>query len=408
MEAFVEEAKTYEECIEKISKKFGPHAKITKVKNEKKQYLLGLIEKDIVRVNFYIPNNIPIKEEEYEAPKSRDISKFTPPNEADARLSIMEMGASKSDNIKAHVTPIIEKVRQERTYPNKTSEEETLNTSEEDIKKLAQTVEKLAEQITQKTGSSEEHENIIKIAEILEDNDFTPKYIRSIKDKIKNNFSLIQLDDFDLLQEQVIKWIAEAIKIKTENYELTETGKVISLVGPTGIGKTTSIAKLAAYYVIEVSRKVGKLLDVKVITTDGYRMAAADQMKTYCKHMKIPMEVAYTASDLHKFLELYKNKADVICVDTTGRSPSDYAKILEMQRDFEVIDKTYAETYLAISAGSKAMDMKEIMKNYSGFEYSGLIITKLDETVTVGSLISVLAESDTPISFITTGCTKNC
>ncbi len=414
MEAFVEEAATFEKCIEKIKSKYGPNVKITRRESQKKQYLLGLIEKEVIKVKFHLQNDPfdPNSEDDFELQtkkaepvtiqtKAKAQTRFIPPDDETSRLDIMHNAASLSPAIKEQISPYLDNASKNKKKDSNESSSESA--SGEELQKLAQTVELLAKQISENGGSSEEHENIKKIEELLEENDFTPKYIRTIKERIKKDLSLAQLDDFDFLQKKVITWIAEAIKIKLENYTLADKGKVICLVGPTGIGKTTSIAKLAAYYVIEVSRKVGKLLDVKIVSTDGYRIGASDQMRKYCKHMKLPLVIPENSSELHKYLELYKDQADIVCIDTTGRSPSDYAKILEMQRFIDVIDKENSETYLAVSAVSKSMDIKEIMKQYSGFDYSSIIITKLDETVTVGSIISVLAENDVPISFITTG-----
>ncbi len=404
MEAFVEEAATEKECLDKIYGKFGPRAEITSSETIKRRHLLGLIEKKVVRMRFYIPK---ASSQQSEIPQpitvqTKTSENFIPPDETESKMAIMETAALKTPGIKDRITPYMEKIQQEKKKTHAGSEK-TAEASSEELKKLAETVEKLAERITQKSDSSNEHENISKIAELLEDNDFTPKYIRQTKDRIKKEFSLVQLDDFDFMQRKIVEWIAESIKIKNEDFSLEDRGRIISLVGPTGIGKTTSIAKLAAYYVIEVSRKVDKLLNVQIITTDAYRIGAYAQINKYCEHMKIPLAPASTAAELHKYLDLYKESADVICIDTTGRSPSDYAKILEMQEFFEVIDKNLAQTYLAISAVSKAMDIREIIKQYKGFDYTSLIITKLDETATVGSVISVLSECEIPISFITTG-----
>ncbi len=406
MEAFVEEAATEKECLEKIYGKFGPSVEITSSETLKKSQFFGLREKNIVRMKFYIPTPSS-KPTEIPKPitiKTKPLEPFTPPDEAESRMAIMQEAVLKTPGIKDRISPYMEQVQKQQKMPlNKNKTQDAEPAGSEDLKKLAETVEKLAEKITNQSPSDDEHENIKKIAELLEDNDFTPKYIRLTKERIKEELSLSQLDDFDFLQRKIVEWIAEGIRIQPESFSLEDKGRIISLVGPTGIGKTTSIAKLAAYYVIEVSRKVGQLLNVQVITTDAYRIGAYAQINKYCEHMKIPLAPANNAAELHKYLDLYKDSADIICIDTTGRSPSDYAKILEMQEFFEVIDKSLAKTYLAISAVSKAMDIKEIIKHYKGFDYTSLIITKLDETATVGSIISVLSECEIPISFITTG-----
>ncbi len=406
MEAFVEEAATYEKCLEKIKSKYGPNIVITRTETQNQRSFFGLFEKDKIKLTFSI-RETPI--EISTAPlqtKPASPEKFIPPNEEESRLTILQREAAKSEKVRARVDPYLNPPKKEskKTSQNETEDSEAAEFySKEEVKQLAQTVEKLAAQIASNQIPSAEHENIVKITEILEENDFTPKYIRSIKEKLKQKLSLLKLDDFDFVQKQVINWIADSIKIKPETYGLQDKGRIISLVGPTGNGKTTTLTKLAAYHLVESSRKLDKLLNVQIITIDGYRIGATFQIKKYCEHMNMPLAIAERPGDLKKYLDLYKDSADIICIDTTGRSPSDYAKILEMQRFFEFIDKELAETHLVVSAIAKANDIKEIIKQYKPFEYGSLIVTKLDETKNVGSIISVLDESEIPVSFVTTG-----
>ena len=220
--------------------------------------------------------------------------------------------------------------------------------------------------------------------------------------------SLAELNDFELVQKKVLDWIASSIQIKleeTNNDDPSKKQKLIALVGPTGIGKTTTLAKLAAYYILAVSKLEKHSLDVRVITIDQYRIGAAFQIKKYCEHMGIPLIIATDPLDLHKYLDLYKDSADIICIDTTGRSPTDPEKILEMQKYFDEIEPGRIETHLVVSAVTKAADIIEIIKQYSVFNFSSLIITKLDETAHVGSIISVLDEYKIPVAYITAGQT---
>ena len=119
--------------------------------------------------------------------------------------------------------------------------------------------------------------------------------------------------------------------------------------------------------------------------------------------MQIPLAIAQTSQELHKYLNLFKDSADVICIDTTGRSPNDQKNILEMQDCLSVVDPESSVIYLTVSAVAKASDIKEIITQYKGFNYSGLVITKLDETLYTGSLISILHECKVPVVYVTSG-----
>ncbi|AGT43065.1 flagellar biosynthesis protein FlhF [Treponema pedis] len=404
MEALVEEAATYEKCLEKIQEKYGPNVIISRIENGKAGGLRGWLGKNSVRLVFtiqnkpFVPKAAKEDKEEDSHQKTPDTyvkhtPSFVPPDEKTARMVILQHAASQSGEIAKKITPFIKREENQK--------ESDFSLQNDDLRRLTETVKKLTEQINEKRGFSSEHENIKKITQILEENDFTNGYIYSLCEKINNELSLNELDDFEVLQKKVIGWIADSILIKQES-EIVK-GKVISLVGPTGIGKTTTLAKLAAYHVLAVSKKLGRFLEVRVITLDQYRIGASFQIQKYCEHMKIPLAIADSPGDLNKYLSLYKNSADVICIDTTGRSPTDTENILKMQSYFEVIDKENAETHLIVSAVTKTADIREIMKQYGGFKYSSLIITKLDETSNTGSIISILSEYNIPAAYITTG-----
>lgn len=407
MEALVEEAATYDKCLAKIKEKYGPGVLVSRVEKGRTGGILGLFEKDVVRLVFTIQNKPFVPEDTDKSKNNKQMQEqsnsdsanskqkkaFTPPDDQTSRIKILKEAILQSPEIAEKIHPLL---RQKQAHNDIRTDSQN-----NELRLLNETVKKLAAQINEKRGFSEEHENIKKIITILEENDFTGKYIYTIKEKINNELTLKELDNFEFLQKKVIEWIAATICIKPENN--TANGKVIALVGPTGIGKTTTLAKLAAYYLLAASKKAGRLLDVRMITLDQYRIGASFQIQKYCEHMKIPLAIADSPNDLHKYLSLYKNSADIICIDTTGRSPVDTENILKMQSYFEVIDKENSEIYLIVSAVTKPADIREIMRQYGGFKYSSLIITKLDETLTTGSIISILAETGIPITYVTTG-----
>ena len=407
METFVEEASTYEKCIQKIQEKYGPNIMVTRREIKRNEGFFSFFNKETIRVSFNIQNESFIPkfsgdEEKPAQPKPKYAKTYSPLNVEEERLKIIKLAASQSEEMAEKMMPYIEKLENQTASPIKSNIEST------ELKKLAETVGRLAEEIRLKNSPSQEHENIVKIAALLEENDFTAKYIRSIKEKIAKNLSLAELDDFELVQKKVLDWIASSIQIKleeTNNDDSAKKQKLIALVGPTGIGKTTTLAKLAAYYIIAVSKLEKRSLDVRVITLDQFRIGAAFQIKKYCEHMGIPLIIATDPLDLHKYLDLYKDSADIICIDTTGRSPTDPEKILEMQKYFDEIEPGRIETHLVVSAVTKAADIIEIIKQYSVFGFSSLIVTKLDETANVGSIISVLDEYKIPVAYITEGQT---
>ena len=170
-------------------------------------------------------------------------------------------------------------------------------------------------------------------------------------------------------------------------------GRVV-LVGPTGVGKTTTIAKLAGRLALSEKKKVG------LITIDTYRIGAIEQLKTYAEIMNIPFKVVITIKEMEDAIESMKD-CDVILIDTTGRSSKNTMQISELRAFVQKAEPDYIN--MVISATTKNKDIKSILKGYSELEYESIIITKLDETTVYGSIYNISRNANKPVSFITIG-----
>ncbi len=172
--------------------------------------------------------------------------------------------------------------------------------------------------------------------------------------------------------------------------------KVITLVGPTGVGKTTTIAKLASYYKLMESKRVA------LITNDNYRIGAEAHLSTYAKILNVPFYSVYDRKDLSFRLDELKSY-DIVFVDTTGRSVEDTKGLEEIDRIIKEIPMEQREIMLILSATTKSEDLKNIYKKYSIFNPEKFIFSKLDETISLGNLFNLKMESDIPIAYFTTG-----
>jgi flagellar biosynthesis protein FlhF len=172
--------------------------------------------------------------------------------------------------------------------------------------------------------------------------------------------------------------------------------KYINVIGPTGVGKTTTLAKLAAHCVLQKKKKVA------FITTDTYRIAAIDQLKTYAKILNVPIEVCYSVDDF-KEAKVKLDKYDFIFIDTAGRNflESQYVKDLQSIIDFN----DEMETFLVLAATAKPSDMIAVYEQFSVLPINRLIFTKLDETSTRGSLFEVMVKTNKGIAYTTHGQT---
>jgi flagellar biosynthesis protein FlhF len=172
------------------------------------------------------------------------------------------------------------------------------------------------------------------------------------------------------------------------------------LIGPTGVGKTTTIAKLAAVY--GIGNFETQSIKVRMITIDAVRIKAREQLEAYGEIMEIPVSYIDNKQDLRKEIALHAEDTDLFLVDTFGNSPKDSMLLAEMK---EILDGCgrKAQTHLVLSASAKASDIEDILRQFEPFNYRSVVLAKIDETNHIGNVISALAEKKKPVSYITDG-----
>ena len=329
---------------------------------------------------------------------------------------------------KKPVTVVTYKVNHQKSYsddngrsyfPERISEEEQLRRNREAIlqqtgsvanamvsKQVTQSLEDFKQEITSQiqqlaSASQDKHESIKKIEEMLSENEFSYSYINMIIEKIRNDFSLEQLDNFELVERRVIDWIGESISIAKE--VVFRPPHVYIVVGPTGVGKTTTLVKLAVQFVKNFAAShEGQKPDICFITTDTMRVGAKEQLDRWGKHMGSVVYKAEHTDELKTLFEQNRANKDAIFIDTSGFSPNDATHIAQMKMLLEVQGMN-PDIYLAFTAGTKARDLQNIMQNYEPFGYKSVIVTKCDESEQFGNVISVLNEKHKSISYITHG-----
>src|SRR5271157_2975670 len=243
------------------------------------------------------------------------------------------------------------------------------------------------------------HPSLRQLEELLVSNEFAPDYIASLRERARREFSLEALENYPLLMNAAVGWIGERIDIDPPLSFTARGAKILIVVGPTGVGKTTTIAKLAAIYGLGDGRTPARR--VRIITIDNYRIAAKQQIETYAEIMRIPVSLVESAEELRKNIALYQD-TDLILVDTIGRSPRDLGKLAEMKEILSACGGQ-ASVYLALSATTKASDTEEILRQYAPFGYRAVILTKLDETMRIGNVLSCLARQGTPVAYLCDG-----
>ena len=192
--------------------------------------------------------------------------------------------------------------------------------------------------------------------------------------------------------------LKKMIPIRLERELTPPYKKILMFIGPTGVGKTTTIAKLAARYAYKLSRRY----KVGIITLDTYRIGAVEQLMTYAKMMRLPIETVVDPSDFEEALNALRHN-DYILIDTVGSSQHDKEKIEKLSKFLKV--NTFAEINinLVLSAVTKYEDLMDIFNNFSLLPIDTLVFTKLDETRNYGNIFSLLLETKKPVSYFSVG-----
>jgi flagellar biosynthesis protein FlhF len=221
--------------------------------------------------------------------------------------------------------------------------------------------------------------------------DVSPRLADEIIEQLKKYGNILNRQNVD---SYVVSIISSLMPISKFEFEKADRPKVVALVGPTGVGKTTCIAKLA------VISKILHKLNVGLISIDTYRLGAIDQLKIFSEIANVEMAVAYEPEDMKGLLNQFKKK-DIVFVDTAGRSQNNKKLLTDMNPFLEAINAD--EIYLVLSAASASKTMVDIAEKFKSVNYNGLVLTKLDEAVSYGGILNVSSSFGTPIKYLTNG-----
>lgn len=235
---------------------------------------------------------------------------------------------------------------------------------------------------------------------LLEINDFSQKFINDVLERLEESLPTdegegLSLEEFELL---VIDKIVALIEI--DHQSQLSPPKVFVLLGPTGVGKTTTIAKIAALYSHQDSPDYRR--SVAMITIDSFRSGAYEQLKGFADSLNIEVR---RVSDEEGFFQALSQLShhDLILVDTFGKSPRDKDLAIKLKTMLSVPADHETKFFLAVAGAFKEQDIVRSMEQFLSFDISALIITKLDETETVGNVLSVCYQKGMPLLFFTDG-----
>ncbi len=228
----------------------------------------------------------------------------------------------------------------------------------------------------------------------LVENEVDEKYINQVVAEIEPTLKK------DSSVDNILTGIYQKIVLKLGKTEILEVPhgktKYVFFIGPTGVGKTTTIAKLAS------KLKLDKKLNVALLTADTYRIAAVEQLHTYANILQIPLKVIYSASEMEEAREELKNY-DIVLVDTAGRSHKDKQQRADIESLIGTVPESERDVFLVLSVTTKYRDLIKITEAYSEIVKYKLIFTKLDETSCLGNILNIKLLTGAPLSYATFG-----
>ena len=389
------QGKTEEEAIAKAKQEFGENAVIMNVKEVKPKGLFRAFKNSTYEVTAAME-----EKEQFVNPK-RALQNTKKLHDS-INLSADEKIDIPKPEAKQDFRELIQK-----TMPNSSRMQEPeekkieqrlddlSNRIEESLARTPKGEKPEAENPVKEKPSSEEFHFVRILYSTLLKNEVNEKYVNQILDEIEK--FIRPGNSVDMILSNVYqKLILRFGQPKTIDLSGSKP-KILFFVGPTGVGKTTTIAKIASKYKVEYDKKVA------FITADTYRIAATEQLQVYANILDAPMAIVYSQAELNDSIAKFEDY-DLVFVDTAGFSHKNEKQRNDMKTLLGGVSEEYnKEVYLVLSATTKYMDLLDIVDSYREIADYKLIFTKLDETTTYGNLLNIKLYSGADLSYTTNG-----
>lgn len=379
------QGKTESEAIEKAKAEFGENAVIMNVKEVKPKGIFRAFKNSTYEVTAAMEE------------KEQFISQF---REAAQELNKVHETVNLAADEKIDIPKPVKPAKQEQKRivpPSKLDEEKKLEERLDDLSnRLEETLGHSSKEMeTVKEPSSEELNFVRILYSTLVKNEVNEQYVNQILDEIEKFIrpgNSVDIILSNVYQKLILRFGQPKMIDLSGNKP-----KVLFFVGPTGVGKTTTIAKIASKYKVEYGKKIA------FITADTYRIAATEQLQVYANILDAPMEIVYSKEEMNDAIGKLSDY-DLIFVDTAGFSHKNEAQRKDMKLLLQGVSNEYTkEVYLVLSATTKYRDLLEIVDIYHEICDYKLIFTKLDETTTYGNLLNIKLYSGADLSYTTNG-----
>ncbi|MCM1086799.1 MAG: flagellar biosynthesis protein FlhF [Muribaculaceae bacterium] len=382
--------KTENEAVETAKKELGANVVVMNVKNVKRKGMFAFLKPQMVEVTVALEEDSR-NEAAITAEMKAAVSAIN--NVVVSSMNQAQQPAQKE----APKSAAAEGTQEESGRGNKDRKENALEEKLDSLQSLLQ--QQLQKPEEEKKEEEEEVSETARFMQLLHttmlDNEVDEDYAKQIIEEIEKNNKPNSPFDFALAntyQKMILKFG------KPVGIAPSEKGvKVVFFVGPTGVGKTTTIAKIASKFQVDEKKKVA------LLTADTYRIAAAEQLRTYANILEVPFRVVYAVEEMEQALKDFKDY-DYILVDTAGHSYHNEVQKENMSRFIHSLDGVVErEVFLVLSATTKYRDLVSIADAYKEMADYKLIFTKLDETTTLGNLLNLRLYTGAPLSYVTCG-----
>jgi flagellar biosynthesis protein FlhF len=384
------EADTLQEALSRVKKDFGAEAVILHTKKYKKGGIFGLFGRETTEVTAGIDINVErpnLKQPAYER-NTQSIPQY-PQNQYSLKNT-----QAPQPQIAPRLEPMV---------PVYNRVEDISMKNENLARELSQGKVSLSGYYRPSRGESGTaspsgvalKSGIGRVQKLLIENGVEESLVYRTLQNINSQLTDVQINNKVFMEQYLYDYIANMVQVSGPIKTTPGTAKVIAFIGPTGVGKTTTIAKLAAKYALIEGKSV------VMVTADTYRIAADLQLKKYGEIMGIPVEVVLTPDDFKKVINKHIDK-DLIFFDTAGRSPRNRQHLAELKEFLEV--QSPIETHIVISSVMKYYDALSTINNFGLVPIHRMLFTKLDETKNYGMLLNLsVGSGGIPISFLTIG-----
>lgn len=370
-----------QEALKKIKAELGPEALIIETRRARRRGLLG----------WFLPRQLEVTAAvDQVQPAARELPAVAAAGGAGERVPVRPRPGPAEQHTPGRVTA----AERGRIYPVARPEEATAAGQSEAVlrRELAEVKALLRRMMMRQEAASAEEAFFLKWRQVLLDLDIGEGLADMLVEELRGRNDLLQSGREEAVPVLLTGRVARLLE---PLYREVTPGRVMAFVGPTGVGKTTTLAKLAAQLTLFHMKRVA------LVTIDTYRIGAVEQLRTYAEIIGVPLDVVMSPAELEQVLRRHGNK-DYVLIDSAGRPFWNAAQVAELQSFLDLVPEP-RDVFLVLASNTKARDMARAAEEFARVRFNKLIFTKIDETETLGSILNIVHRWQMPVTYVTDG-----